>query len=409
MNDRKKLRSAVLTGLALTLFPVGASRLYATEKPPSPQVKQEKSTNSAEWRTRMQKMYKVLAEITEDTTSDQRFNNPKNKTRIDRNVETLYKSAHDMSKKGASPDLDPSVTIISGLFEGETKRAHTALKSGNRYYARSILSSISGYCIACHTRNNTGPQFSSLPFEPSSDLKPIEQGRFLAATRQYDRAMDVFQKMVNDPSTPVLRPIEWELAARYGLSIAVRVKKDPAQARALVERIIGSKNGPYFLKHDATQWRTSIIEWEEELGRQPKTEEGLYSEAMRLITKAHEVQKYPADHSADILYLRATSVIHDLLQMAPNGKRAEDAFLMAGMCYEVLRSLNLDELHDIYYEACIHKAPHTSTAESCYRRYEKNTYEGFTGSAGTFLPPDVKQKLKVLEDLAHPIAPGQPG
>ena len=367
--------------------------------PPSP----KSIKNTAQWREKMQELYKTLAEITTDTSSDRRFNAPENKSRIEKNTKKLADRAHDLSKQGLSPDADPTIKILSELFQDETRRAYTALKSGNRAYARGILNQVSSYCIACHTRNNSGPSFASLPMEPTGkSLFPIEQGRFYAATRQYDRAIDIFQKIVDDASAPIQRPLEWEQAIRYGLAISVRVKKDPDQARALVERVIGSKKAPFFMKQDALKWKEAILKWKEELPKRELTEEGLHLEAMQLIVQAREAQKFPMDHAADVQYLRATAVIHELLQKAPNGRYAQESLLMAGMCYDVLKPLNLEDIHEIYYEACIKQAPHTPNSEVCYRRYEQSTYEGYTGSTGTVIPEEVKAKLQTLENLAHP-------
>jgi hypothetical protein len=198
------------------------------------------------------------------------------------------------------------------------------------------------------------------------------------------------------------RPLEWESAVRYGLAIAVRVKKSPDQSLGIVESVLQSKKGPYFLKRDALQWKQSLVEWKDEKANQTKTEEGLRKEAVRLLSKAHEVQRYPADRSADVIYLRASAIVHELLQVSPNGKYTGEAFLMAGICYEALRALNIDDIHEVYYESCIVKVPHTATSEACYQRYEQSTYFGFTGSGGVSLPEDIEKKLKSLEALAHP-------
>ncbi len=370
----------------------------------SPQAGEQKShKNESKWREKMQDLYRALVELTTDASSEQRFNAPANHSRIEKNTKKLMDRAHEMSEKGLSPDADPTIKMVSGLFQDETKRAYWALKSGNRAYARGILNQVSSYCIACHTRNNSGPSFASLPLEPvSKGLDALEQGRFYAATRQYDRALDTFLKVVDDPSAPIQRPLEWEQAIRSGLAIAVRVKKDPDQAQALVERVIASKKAPYFLKQDAAQWKVSIVKWREEIPRRALTEAGLHVEAMQLIAQARELQKYPMDHSADVLYLRATAVLHELMQTAPDGRFSQDALFLAGMCYDILRPLHLDDLHEIYYEACIQKIPHSPTAETCYRRYEQSTYEGYTGSSGTHIPEEMRLKLERLESLARP-------
>jgi hypothetical protein len=76
---------------------------------------------------------------------------------------------------------------------------------------------------------------------------------------------------------------------------------------------------------------------------------------------------------------------------------------MAGLCYDVLKTYQLGELHEIYFESCIRSAPHSSLAQTCYRRYEQSIYDGFTGSAGTDIPDDIEDKLQTLEALALPV------
>jgi hypothetical protein len=120
------------------------------------------------------------------------------------------------------------------------------------------------------------------------------------------------------------------------------------------------------------------------------------------LAKAQQAQKYPADRSADILYLRTSAAVHRLLQLGKDAKHTHEAYLMAGLCYDVLKNFQLGELHEIYFESCIRSAPHTHLAETCYHRYEQAIYDGFTGSSGTDIPDDVEQKLNVLEKLALP-------
>jgi hypothetical protein len=76
---------------------------------------------------------------------------------------------------------------------------------------------------------------------------------------------------------------------------------------------------------------------------------------------------------------------------------------MAGMCYDVLRSFHIGEIHEIYYERCVQDNPHTPLSEACFHRYEQAVYEGFTGSGGARLPDDLKDKLRFLEDLSHTV------
>lgn len=360
--------------------------------------------SSGSWSQKMQSLSKTLAELMTDLSSDTRFETPANKKKIEEHAKTLSKLAHDLNKKGMNkPDLDPSVVMLSQVFSDEADHAYQELKRGHRSYARDRLRSLSGYCIACHTRTQSGPQFSNLPLNPTTEkLSTIEKGEFFTATRQFDRALQEFQGIVEDELAPARGSIEWERAARYALAIAVRVKKDPNFALGIVDRIIASKNAPYFFKQNAHEWKKSIQDWMNEATRKAQTEEGYRAEAMRLLTEAHKLQKYPMDRSGDVAYLRASAAIHEWMQLAPSNKNTNEAFLMAGICYEVLGPINLGELHEMYYEACVRQAPHTPTAEVCYQRYEQSIYAGYTGSGGTHLPSEIKSKVTNLESLAHP-------
>jgi hypothetical protein len=364
------------------------------------------SSEPPRWNVTMQKLYKELSVVLTDVSSDKRYSDPKLKSELKAGVSAIAGLAHDLNQKVESPDKDPSVIIFGNLFASEAKYADKLLKSGtNDAYAREVVRSLAGYCIACHTRNHTGPDFAALPLPPAfGTLKPIERGEFFAASRQYDRALNEFSQVLADERAPRAHPIEWSNAVKYSLAIAVRVKQDPVLARATASRIVNTPEAPFFLKQDAARWIESIEAWQEEPKQTARTEDGLYAEAVKLLAKAHETQKYPADHAADIYYLRASAAVHDLLQIGPQGRYAGEAYLMAGLCYDVLRSFHIGELHEIYYEACIHNNPHSALAESCFHHYQEAVFEGFTGSGGTNLPDDLKDKLKFLEGMSK-VAP----
>lgn len=363
----------------------------------------ESPQRSAQWSVKMQSLYHTLSALMTDVSSDERFKNPKNRSAIEANAKKLSELAHEL--KGKSPDQDPSVAIFGSLFSDQAKLAYQSFKEGHLEYSREILRSIPGYCIACHTRTNYGPDFASLPIEPTSkDLSGLAKGEFYASTRQYSRALREFGTVIDDTAYASTHPVEWSRAIKYALAIAVRVKQDPKQAKSITDKVIRSAGAPFFMKEDAGHWNESIDAWLKEPTRTATDEEGLYSEAVRLLGQAHEVQKYPLDHGADVLYLRASSAVHDQLQAFPSGRHSGEAYLMAGICYEVLSSFHIGEIQDIYYEACVRTHPHSTLAESCYHRYQESVFFGYTGSAGTEIPQDEKEKLGSLEKLAKPEA-----
>ena len=398
------------------LIPIIAASVIFMSVTPSPGARaadQAKSASASSplrkeaipWSKKMQELYKTLADLLTDVTSDKRFYDSANRYRIENEAGKIAELAHDLNKKGmVSVDTDPTIQIVAGMLGSETRRAVFELKRNNLAYARTILRSVPSYCIACHTRNATGPQFAELRLEPgNSSMTAVERGEFFAASRQFDRAQNEFMRVIKDPKMAKPYRMDWERAVRYGLAIAVRVKQDPAQAEEIVDTLLSPSTAtPVSMREDAKVWKTSIQEWKEEQPRRANTEEGLHAEALRLMSRAREVQKYPMDRTADIDYLRASAAAHDLLQTAPQGVHVGDGLLLAGLSYEILSPLRGEDLHDVYYEACVRKVPHTATAELCYRRYEQSVFMAFGGNSGYDVPEDTLVRLIELRLMSEP-------
>lgn len=338
----------------------------------------------------------TLGELMIDVSSDARWNDKRAYSRINGETNRLAALAHGLEGKAKdAPDQDQSLQIIGGLFAQETQRTAKLLSLGYRSYARDRLRATLGYCMACHTRA-PGMSVPGLPNDPRiASLRPLERASYYASTRQFDRALDAYEKVVTGPEASV-NPFDRERAARSALAIAVRVRQDPDRSLQVVQAYMGTPKLPEFMREIASQWKGSIEQWKKEPPRRELTDDGLYAEATRLLSDARQMQKSPTDRNAEVLYLRASDVVHELLQRGAKGPRAAQALLMAGMSYDVLDGLHVWELQEPYYLACVRTAPHSEIAQQCYRRYEESVLLGFTGSAGTNLPDDIRRQLEAV-------------
>ncbi|MCM0606277.1 MAG: hypothetical protein KA715_09315 [Xanthomonadaceae bacterium] len=354
------------------------------------------------WSTKMREIEKVLGSLLLDLNSDERYNNPKNFKKIERSAQQLADHAHDLSsKKMVFPDGDPTLPWIAGQFSSEADFAVKSMKWGNRAYSRDVLKSVTRFCVACHTRNSDGPSLVSLT-APSGfeSLRTLERGNFYTAIRQFDRALDEYQKLISEPRATENYLYDWEKAARSSLALVIRVKKNPDRALVIVEKVLANTKAPFFFKEQALQWKESLKSWKNEPSEKPMTEEGYFALAIKLMSQAKEIQKYPYDRSADVLYLRASAVLHDLLALYPKSLRSAEALYFLGLCYEVLRDVNLNEGNEFYYLACIHNSPHSDRSRECFKHYEQSVYLGFSGSGGTDIPNEVRKKLNELDALS---------
>lgn len=356
------------------------------------------------WSPKMRELRDSYQDLLIDLSSDSRFNDPKNFGKIEKKAQKFAELARSINV-ATSPDADPSLEIVVSQFAAEATHAAKTLRWGarSRNYARERLKSMTSYCVACHTRSPSGPQFDAVNVSSAvQSLRALERADFHAAVRKFDLALEDYESVLSDRASAQSRPFDWERAGRSALAIAIRVKKDPDRAIAIVDRILAAPKAPFYLREQATQWKVSLQSWKSDSKPKPQTEEGHYALAQQLVAEARAMQKFPLDRSADVLFLRASSAVHDLLSFAPNGARAADGLLLAGLCYEVLRDLNLWDQHEFYYLACVMKNPHSSTAQQCFRRYEESVFSGYTGSGGTSVPPEEREKLERLNQLAAP-------
>lgn len=299
------------------------------------------------------------------------------------------------------PDGDPALPYIANLFRRDMEQAYDSLESGHAEYAKGVIRSSIAYCMACHTRTQSGAEFPLLKaFEqPLKKASWIDQISFQAATRQFDTVLtDVMSKL--SQSRPAnMNALDLERASRIALSIAVRVKKDPTRARFLAQAVLKSPAASDYMKNAATQWIKDIGKWQSEEKREYTSDKFLVDKANALLKDDSPEELSLALHR-EVNLLRASNLMHDLLRRFPNSSYVPEALYTIGLSYISIQDLGLWSLHEMYFQACIEKAPHTVLAEKCYKEYETSTIIGYSGSSGTHIPGSVSRHLARMKGMA---------
>lgn len=327
----------------------------------------------------------------------------------------ISKAAHQIKKslREADAPFDPSMALFAKLLGDQARLAEAHIQRGNLIYGRAVIQSVLSTCIGCHTRtefedagakSKKPGQMAMLAAETAKIKDPLLRAEFLTATRQVDLAVSAYEKIFSTPSTfegMDTGLLAWERGLRNQLILNVRVSPNPDRALGILEMATKNTALPSFLKEDIQSWKESIQTWKAEFNRTPDSEEGYFAEAIRLFAKARSLQKYPSDRSADVYFLRASARLHELLEKFPKSTSRAKAYDMLGMTYDALRDLRVDGLHDLYYELCIYEEPHSEIAMKCYSKLEGSIVRSFTGSAGTSMPQDIRDKLKDLQKLSR--------
>lgn len=345
----------------------------------------------------MKELSRLLSELVADVSQTGKFTDAKNSKRIERNLKLL----NDLSHSIKSFDGDPSAKIIADLLKLETQHTLAEFRRGNRDYARDLVRGIAGYCIACHTRSDIGPQLqTSVSQNAISSLSLSDRIEWFSATRQYTQALKEIDDFLSNKNVMKSAPFEAERAAQNGLAIAIRVEHDPTMAQKIVKRLLDQNDLPSYLKKDAEAWKTSLDTARTKEYAELKSDK-LLERAESLITTAYAKQKYLLDRSATIEFIEVTELAHRYLateKTATPESTARALYLLASS-YEVLRDLNLYSLHDLYFEACIRIAPQAPTAEGCLMRLEASWFSAYSGAHETHLPKDVVDRLNELKSL----------
>lgn len=356
------------------------------------------------WQAKMKSLAETMGELLPELASSN--SDPKI---IKRGAKKLSQLTHDLkegrkSGKSSPPaDVDPSVLYLADQFSSRAKQAYSVIQQGNLEYGKSMLRAVTAYCIACHTRHENGPDFANFPMSPKvSSLNKQEKAELLIATRQFDKALVALQELIADPQWAKNQPFAWERPVRDALSIAVRVKKDPTAAAAIVTSALQIADLPEFEQMRLKKWKLAVEAWKAEPATVVNTEAGYAAEMRRLLGEAAKTQLYPIDRSAEIQYLRASAAAHDILRVGKDPALIGEALQGAGVAYEVLANPILWPMHEFYYEACIRHSPHSELSEQCFARFEQSVYFGYSGSSGMRLPSEIKNNLEELRKLAAP-------
>ena len=368
--------------------------------------KGDANTTSAEpapatWHEKMQALSQALSRLLPLVSSRTKFNDPKNHANIDEDTRQLRSLAHSL-KTGGKPNSDPTMQMMSHLFGEDLDRAREGLRGGHREYARQILKDTTSYCIQCHTQTNNGPDFPRLALNiNTNELTSLEQAEFFAATRQFTPALEAYERVLADKNLAKTDPFAWEQAARSALAIVVRVKHDPKETQALLSKIEAHPTLPQATKRSVRAWKKSVKDWTKEPAQKLANNEQMLAKAEKLVTQAQKLQEFPLDHSQDILYFRASSLLHEILS---NPQRTPElsakTLYWAGVASEATRDMNFWTLHETYYEQCIRTLPHSKQAQACFARLKESVTIGYSGSSGTQIPPEVKRRLDAFEATA---------
>jgi hypothetical protein len=357
------------------------------------------------WAANMQGMAEEVKALVPYVYSSRRYSDPANRGELAKHLKAFAKSVHSVPEMQGKKILgdDPIVSFSLYHLEADANRASSAFALGRVEYSRDVAKSVMNHCFRCHSMAKMGgsAQWKISSFE-KVQMNPVEKADLMVATRDYDAAFASMKASLENFGFAQERPFEYETLMKKYLSLTIRQRSEsgPEEAITLFSKIDESKQVPDHLKHYVATWLASL----EDLGgylKKNKKPSSTYAMAQSLLRQGRDKQSYFKDHSGDVEFLRAAQSLHRSLLGQKSPAQKSKAYLLLGETYEVLDELGYWGLHEVYYESCVRTSPKTQLSKTCYHRLKNSILLGYSGSSGTHLPREERERLKELQKLVQ--------
>ncbi|MGZ3696324.1 MAG: hypothetical protein ACXWQO_20345 [Bdellovibrionota bacterium] len=317
----------------------------------------------------MHAMTKEILALQKFLFSDSTFTAPENEAAIKSSLAVVNRHLSYLNKGtfASDPALKTNLRLITQLEEDAQK----AFLAGEKHYARYMLLSSTQMCIACHTRTQT--RDFTLPEAELTNATALERGDFFFATRQFDKGMNEYTKILaaypaNKLSEVTLRQLLISAAVYYS-----RVKADPGRGQEFFAKLSKNNSLPADVRNDLKAWANDFALWKKEKKETglAKSEEELWKKANSILEKGGQKILSSHEQKFNIARLRASSLLHQILEMPgdQSALKAETLYAL-GRIYDAMDYQLLFRFGEMYLKACISEYAKTPAAQKCFGALE---------------------------------------
>jgi tetratricopeptide (TPR) repeat protein len=255
-------------------------------------------------------------------------------------------------------------------------------------------------CMACHSRvpAEGEPEFSAAltASVERKALSPVHRARLEIALRQFDRALEIHEQLLSDPSV-LPSALDYTGALTDYLIVALRVKAAPERASAALRKFARRPDLSETLRRALPIWLDALSTLAPDLKGPPSLER-----AADILEMGAALNRYPADRADVVHKVIASSLLYRHVQGkdVPRDTLAE-AFYLIGIGDAFLRRSFERSEAQFYLEQAIRLEPGSELAKVAFAELEAQTLLEYAGSSGLHLPRDVQRWLADLQATAY--------
>jgi hypothetical protein len=394
---RTALRAAGLAALLLAL-PAGCGDAPAAPDAPAakPPAAANDAAGSAATRATMGQIVDSLAFVLPLSLDDASFSDPAQRQAILAALDAL--AANGAKVTSHVEGRDAGFAFLSRSLARDTEEIRDRYAAGRTAEARFLLLEVTDNCAACHSRlpdsreHPVGRRLVDDPRVAALDLD--ERVNLEVATRQFDRALTSYEALFADPARPAA-DLDLQGHVDGYLEVVLRVENDPERALRAITLLSKREDLPASLRENAGAWTRSLGE----LAKRERKGTPL-EQARALIEQAQDSERYPDDRAALVDYVAASAILHRFIssQQTLGPQVAESCWWLGLIESRIGRSFWLSQT-EFFLEQSIRLAPQKPFARDAYELLEEFEASGYSGSQGSEVPKEVRERLAELKRL----------
>lgn len=297
--------------------------------------------------------------------------------------------------KTKSDTYEISYELVLDQLE-ETKRV---LQMKKFDYARSRLYALGSICTSCHTQDTKlRTLFSGTTREHFPDDFAYAEFNFI--TRNYKQAELYYDKYLTTATTHRKTELEIVTPLQRLITIYAQILNKPAEGAKKLAQYTALKDHTVMTKKHLRGWISGL-----------KTLDAHGASHVRDVdfkTLNNYVRQYlgPLDQQPSPIYstpqeevqrVWLRGLLYHYLNGNPSKTEVPKILYWLAISDRAIGYNFYYSLADLYLKECILHYSDDPYAKRCYNEYKEYTMFSYSGSAGTFIPPEVQQELENLK------------
>ncbi len=317
----------------------------------------------------------------------------------------MIKLTQDMKetfKEASHSDLLKELSLLPSaeILEESLTSIDESLKEKNLNYARLRFNSTRSICLSCHTQLDWKVSGDILERvnELGTELKlsNTDKGDVYSIVRDYTKASQYYLAQLQSKWT--LRDSSTEMSILKRILhnyLTGLVDIEAALDFFSVNRTTMNLSRSSSLIVD--EWISEMKTWSTVGGKVTKMSvDGFIS----FYKKRDEIIDDSHDGARDVInHLMLGKLGKELINQSSKEANKAELLYYLGVADRAVDSNFLYSLSDLYFKQCIRNYPKSKYAKLCYSSFEDSVFQSFSGSAGVFIPDDVRTELSELKAL----------